>query len=211
MNAASARSGRLADAIVDSFPSASAPQSWRLLMLNYMERPIKHGHGVDPMADYDIHQPWDAPVNLVPSRTYKSQYSCPWSPFPIDELGRYYTAYALITGHGTAFPGGHGIKLDTIAEADGLSHTLLLGECSGLNIAWVEPRDIDVSKQKIGINLPGDRPRFSSSILSSYHTGGAYVALADGSVRFLSEKIDPKVLQALTTATGGENVPDDGW
>ena len=85
----------------------------------------------------------------------------------------------------------------------------MLGECSGLNIVWTEPRDIDTSKQKIGINLPGDRPGTSSSILSSYHRGGAYVTFADGHVQFLSETIDPKVLQALTTATGGEKVTDD--
>ena len=66
-----------------------------------------------------------------------------------------------------------------------------------------------MSKQKIGINLPGDRPRFSSSILSSYRSGGAHVAFADGHVRFLSEKIDPKVLQSLTTATGSNNVPGE--
>jgi prepilin-type processing-associated H-X9-DG protein len=101
-------------------------------------------------------------------------------------------------------------NLDVLSNADGLSQTILLGECSGLIIVWTEPRDIDASKQKIGINLPGDRPRTSSSILSSYHPGGAYVVFADGRVLFLSEKIDPKVLQALTTATGGEEI-DDGY
>ena len=41
-------------------------------------------------------------------------------------------------------------------------------------------------------------------------TGGAYVATADGSVRFLSDRNDHKVLQAQTTVTGGDNVPEDG-
>jgi|GEM_PF-5182513 len=50
--------------------------------------------------------------------------------------------------------------------------------------------------------------RMESSILSSCRPGGAHVAFTDGRVRFLSDKIDPKVLQA--TAIGGENVPDDG-
>jgi prepilin-type processing-associated H-X9-DG protein len=88
---------------------------------------------------------------------------------------------------------------------------MLLGECSGLNIVWTEPRDIDTSKQRIGINFPGGRPGWSSSILSSYHRGGAYAGFADGSARFLSEKIDPKVLHALTTATGGEKLPPGSW
>jgi hypothetical protein len=38
--------------------------------------------------------------------------------------------------------------------------------------------------------------------------GGANAALADGSVRFLSDKIDPTVMEALTTIGGGEVVND---
>jgi len=36
------------------------------------------------------------------------------------------------------------------------------------------------------------------------YTGGCNMGLADGSVRFLSENIDPKVLEALATMAGGE-------
>lgn len=40
----------------------------------------------------------------------------------------------------------------------------------------------------------------------SLHTGGAQVALVDGSVRFLSENIDAQTLRSLTTRAGGEVV-----
>lgn len=40
----------------------------------------------------------------------------------------------------------------------------------------------------------------------SFHTGGANVAFADGSVRFLSESVMPKILAALITRAGGEVV-----
>ncbi|HEY0982108.1 DUF1559 domain-containing protein [Schlesneria sp.] len=40
----------------------------------------------------------------------------------------------------------------------------------------------------------------------SQHTGGAHVALVDGSVRFLSENIDMEVLKHLSTRAGGEIV-----
>lgn len=40
----------------------------------------------------------------------------------------------------------------------------------------------------------------------SQHTGGAQVALVDGSVRFLSENIDSNTLRSLTTRGGGEVV-----
>ncbi len=200
MNMASGRIDRLKDTVVEG--QGRAPQSWRLDALSYM---FKH------IPDFPIGGTWDSPEMLEAGRTNTGCYSCPLNLFAKDDLGRYYTDYAAVTGPDTAFPGGRGISLSAISAADGLAYTILLGECSGLNIVWTEPRDINLAEQKIGINLPGNHPRTSSSILSSYHPGGAFVALADGQVRFLSEKIDHKVLQALTTVTGRESVPDDGW
>jgi hypothetical protein len=182
--------------------SGEPQQSWRISLLPLLDQPKLR-------SSYSSSVAWDTPSNLPAGRARLHSFICSANNFPTDDSGRYFTAFAAMTGPSTVFPNQKGIDLAEVT--DGTSHTILIGECSGLNIVWTEPRDIDVSNQKIGINLPGDRPRFSSSILSSYHRGGAYVALADGSVRFLSEKIDPKALQALTTATGGENVPDDGW
>jgi prepilin-type processing-associated H-X9-DG protein len=42
--------------------------------------------------------------------------------------------------------------------------------------------------------------------IGSPHAGGCHAAFADGSVRFISEAIDPTVLEALTTIRGGEVV-----
>jgi prepilin-type processing-associated H-X9-DG protein len=198
-NNADVHDGAFPDAV--SADSGEPGQTWRISLLPQLDRR-------DLQSTYSVAQAWDADANQQIARTELRYLSCEKNPFPADEAGRYYTDLAVVTGPKTAFPGGKGMTLD--AFTDGTSHTIVIGECSGLNVVWTEPRDIDVSKQKIGINLPGDRPRFSSSILSSYHPGGAHVIFVDGSVRFLSEKIDPKVLQALTTATGGESVPDDG-
>ena len=38
----------------------------------------------------------------------------------------------------------------------------------------------------------------------SWHTGGAMICLADGSVRFLSENVDAFIYAALITAAKGE-------
>ncbi|MGD9857842.1 MAG: DUF1559 domain-containing protein [Planctomycetaceae bacterium] len=40
------------------------------------------------------------------------------------------------------------------------------------------------------------------------HRGGVHVGLADGSIRFVSENIDPGVMEALVTISGGEVVGD---
>lgn len=37
--------------------------------------------------------------------------------------------------------------------------------------------------------------------------GGVHAAMGDGSVRFISEKIDPAVFEAMTTIAGGEPIP----
>ena len=38
--------------------------------------------------------------------------------------------------------------------------------------------------------------------------GGANVGMGDGSVRFINEKIDPQVMEAITTIAGREVVND---
>ena len=44
--------------------------------------------------------------------------------------------------------------------------------------------------------------------IGSPHTGGLHVLLADGSVRFVSQNIDAKILEALATRAGGEVIND---
>lgn len=45
------------------------------------------------------------------------------------------------------------------------------------------------------------------SVFGSQHTSGANFCFADGSVRFVSDSIDPLILQALCTRAGGEVIP----
>jgi prepilin-type N-terminal cleavage/methylation domain-containing protein len=62
----------------------------------------------------------------------------------------------------------------------------------------------------LGVDLCGNST-FASWMgrgFSSYHTGGVVVALGDGSVRFLSESIDQRALNAMGSRAGGEVVPN---
>jgi prepilin-type N-terminal cleavage/methylation domain-containing protein/prepilin-type processing-associated H-X9-DG protein len=109
---------------------------------------------------------------------------------------------------------------------DGLSNTILLGEygrgssaVGGSNwfAAWAD------SVQRVtsaGINKPYSSLPFAAFVLASqdapmhgpqsfvafgsYHPGGANFTLCDGSVRFIKESTDLRVLSALGTKAGGE-------
>ncbi len=41
------------------------------------------------------------------------------------------------------------------------------------------------------------------------HPGGANVLFADGSARFVSDSIDPKIFEAMSTMAGGEKLSAD--
>ncbi|MEZ6047851.1 MAG: DUF1559 domain-containing protein [Planctomycetaceae bacterium] len=74
-----------------------------------------------------------------------------------------------------------------------------MGEAAGLQIPWTAPRDIDVDQQPIGINLPGSKPHSSPGTFSSYHCGGTFVLMADGSVQWISKNVDPQILKGSLT------------
>ena len=40
----------------------------------------------------------------------------------------------------------------------------------------------------------------------SFHTGGAHVLIADGSVQFINQSVDPSIVSALVSSSGGETV-----
>jgi prepilin-type processing-associated H-X9-DG protein len=49
---------------------------------------------------------------------------------------------------------------------------------------------------------------FASTNLYSFHEGGAHIALADGSVRFLSENVDMTTIFRLMAAQDGQLMPE---
>jgi prepilin-type processing-associated H-X9-DG protein len=71
-------------------------------------------------------------------------------------------------------------------------------ECNReLAVPWTKPEDLT-------INLDNPMPQ-----LGNTHPGGFHVLMADGAVKFVTNSIDPDLLQAMFTITGREaiNVP----
>ena len=83
---------------------------------------------------------------------------------------------------------------------DGTSNTLMIGDASEPNVSFFAGGKATIRgfSQKPYINGPDG--------IGSAHVGGAQFALADGSVRFISENIDGGVLESLATKAGGEQL-----
>ncbi|HUG18587.1 MAG TPA: DUF1559 domain-containing protein [Planctomycetaceae bacterium] len=92
-----------------------------------------------------------------------------------------------------------GLKIEEIT--DGTSTTLLVGEVNSLFQPWGAPTNW--RDPKLGINTT---PR---GFGSHPDRKGALFAMADGSVEFVSEAIDSRILEALTTPDAGDSVPEN--
>lgn len=80
---------------------------------------------------------------------------------------------------------------------DGVSATIMAGEVAGRFKPWGDPtnwRDpaLGISRSPEGFGGP--------------YPGGANFLMVDGSVRFVKDSIDPKILKSLSTPAGGETI-----
>ncbi|WP_417379984.1 DUF1559 domain-containing protein [Gimesia sp.] len=112
---------------------------------------------------------------------------------------------------------------------DGSSNTIFIGEhlFDDTNLGWLSGTRASLRNTgSINRDLPGNAGRWGSSYiptpaeqeeeknpvdpllkvggLGSYHIGGAHIGLGDGSVRFLSENIDPGLLEQLGNRGDGK-------
>ncbi len=156
--------------------------SWRTLILPYLEQQALYN-------TIDLSKPWNHPVNSKAFKTTLPIYRCPASELPPN-----YTSYLASVGENSCF---HPTNPRTFSEfTDGTSNTLMVVEFPNeYAVHWMSPLDAD-EDMIVGF----------ASLGKLAHTGGTQVALADSSVRFLSDHIDPQTLLALFTVAGGETV-----
>lgn len=168
------------------------PASWRVVLRAWIDaRPVP--------TDYHFDQAWDAEVNLPVARQHFLVMQCPATTPAADDLGRRYTGYAAVIGPNTLFPNGRGRRPSEVTR--GLSQTIAVVEACGRQIVWTEPRDIELADETLGVNLPGPSPGSLAGLVTGFHREGAHVLFADGSVKFLSTKTSPEVLQDMLRAT----------
>jgi prepilin-type N-terminal cleavage/methylation domain-containing protein len=159
---------------------------------------------------------WNDTVNRPAVETVLPVMRCPTSLLEFNGE----TDYAGIAGSLLASPTAthninwnNGVLIRSTATAtspismarivDGTSNTICISESSDrppeYNGFWADGRN--TITHDIG---PVNFDNFSS--IFSRHSGGAYVALSDGAVRFLTEYIDLAILGGLCSRAGGENV-----
>ncbi len=184
------------------------PLSWRVQVLKYLDQ-------VSLDQQFNRSAVWDDPANRPVAQTSLRVFEYPesdWGFFgrrrATNSAGWPRSDYGMVSGPGTVNPDDHRVSLDEISQGDGLRQTLLLVECSGLQLAWAEPRDPRVDREEFRIEFLSSRDQRSKALISTWSNSPA-VAFADGSARNLSSSIDPQVLKALCTVNGGETIYEE--
>ncbi|WP_459554986.1 DUF1559 family PulG-like putative transporter [Lacunimicrobium album] len=146
--------------------------------------------------------PWDAEQNREFYSTQQKFFVNPGlfllyprGDFKYDERGyalNNYSANQLMMPEGKIFRRVH--------VADGESNTIYLGEIRDYFQPWGKPGNVrDVT---LGVNQ--DPNGFGGPF-----EGGCHFSMVDGSVRFVNEAVDSRVLEALATPDGGETMPKE--
>jgi prepilin-type processing-associated H-X9-DG protein len=161
--------------------------SWRVLILPFIEQDALY-------REFHLDEPWDSPHNRTLIDRMPETYRCPMSSAKRADLGK--TAYLTPRGKSTVFPGSEGVKIQSIT--DGTSNTIFVVDASNDRaVVWTKPDDWDVEP---ALDLKG---------VFGHHPSGTNFAFADGWVRFIKDKVDPKVLEKLLTRDGGEVIGQD--
>lgn len=158
--------------------------SWRTLILPFLNQQAVY-------SNIDLTEPWNSPRNQAYNSMEIPTFRCP------SEATSNGTSYMAIVGPNTIFQGANSVRLQDIL--DGTSNTIMVVEVSSNTHSWMEPVDLDATTMQLAINGGPNEP-------GSHHPGGINVSMADGAVRFISQSIDRKLLQSLTTINGAEPV-----
>lgn len=178
--------------------------SWMVAILRYLEQDWLHRR-FDMKAGYA--------GNLSASQTGLTLFRCPDANLPVGDTSTHYVAMAGIGADAASRPveaDGNGFmgydrQTSSTSIRDGLSNTIALMEtCSGVG-PWARGGTSTLR----GFD-PADQPWCGERhVYGGLHTGGAQVAMADGSVRMIFSRIDSKKLAAAITIAGGEKVDLD--
>jgi prepilin-type processing-associated H-X9-DG protein len=155
--------------------------SWRTLILPFMGEQALY-------EKVDLAKPWNDPANRDVYNTCVEGHQCLSANGPAN-----HTTYLAVVAPNGCFRPGLSRQFSEIT--DDHHATLMVIEVDAEHaVHWMSPTDAD-EQQVLGFVTS---PRLS-------HPGGAHAAFVDGSVRFLSDKLEADKLRALMTVDGNDN------
>ena len=160
---------------------------WMTTLLPYIDQP-----DLQKQIHFDL--PWSAPENQPAFHARILAFLNPAIPQLTNPSG-----YALSHYSGNTLVLQPGRERPFQEMTDGLSNTILAGEVNSQFEPWGKPGNC--RDPRLGINR-------SPKGFGSPFKGGSQFLLADGAVRFISETIDPTILNALATPDAGDTVGD---
>lgn len=164
--------------------------SWQTQLLPFIDQSSSYSSGVSPNTLYskiDFNKPWTDPANRPNFQQEISLYLNP----NIQETTMP-NGYALshYVGNELLLKKNKGFRIREIT--DGTSNTIMAIEAGTNFKPWGDPTNVDNPVNMVGIGK------------SSPFRGGNHILLANGAVRFISEKIDPEILKTLSTPYSGD-------
>jgi prepilin-type processing-associated H-X9-DG protein len=163
---------------------------WRVIIMPIQEEQEMYNR-------FHLNESWNSAHNQAVCESRPKEYGFNTYQCPADKLLRKNdTSIVMPIGPETISDGPNTRMFSDVT--DGTAHTIMLGEMSQSGIHWMEPRDLKTDEMSFKIN---DRTRPS---FRSMHPGRVNVLFVDGAVRAIKDDIDPKVLKAAITISGGE-------
>jgi type II secretory pathway pseudopilin PulG len=157
--------------------------SWRVAILPYLEQQELY-------SQFHLDEPWDSPNNKPLVAKMPEVFDEPSYNIPPGK-----TPYLAVVGEQCGFDGtDKGLKFEQFT--DGTSKTVMLVSANpDRAVEWTKPDDLlfDAKNPMAGL---GAGP----------HPGIWLAAVADGSIRIITDDIDPQVVTAFCTRNGGEAV-----
>jgi prepilin-type processing-associated H-X9-DG protein len=146
--------------------------------------------------EIDLDSPWNSARNASAFQQDVEPFRNPGIQAPVHDVDGFAVAHYSANVH---VLGGDRRALPSDFR-DGISKTLLYGEVAGEFPAWGSPNNWRDPQR--GLNMsPG-------GFGSVWNGGVVNFAFADGHVQAISDDIDPQVLKALSTPSGGESIED---
>lgn len=164
------------------------------------------------LSSLNLNKPWNDPAHDKLARTRINVLICPGN-VPLSDGSFAAAMYFGNGGLGIDTPGKSILEAKGTAGvfrwdsatlageiADGLSQTIQLGEVSAFTNPWMQGGSATVR----GIDPDGAPWMGAGRSFGGNHRDGAMFSFADGSARFLTQRISPGILKAMLTIAGNE-------